>query len=634
VKAGTAVQPGAGLGRWRAPGVRPLLAGLWIFDGLLNFQPQMFKQFSAMVTPMAAGQAAVVAYPITHVGNFLARDNALWTVVFGLVQIGIGVGLLRRRSLRAAVIVSFVFGLGVWWMGEGLGGIFNGTASPLTGAPGAVLVYLFLGAVVWREEEGRSARGLLLAGWTGYWALSALFWSFPQNRAAGAVSDQLSDAAGGEPGWYAHLLNWLAHAFSGAGTSVAVSMVALSILMAVGPWAGRRPGPFIAAGSVIAVVFSVTGQAVGGLLSGMASDPNIGPLVVLAGLALWRASRVEEAAVAPGERLLRLRPVATGLALGAMLLAPAAVSLVPASAATAGRAATSSGSGSGGSGSGASASGSGAGSGMNMSDMPGMTNSPGDTSSGSSGASVPMQNMEGAAGLGVTDPTWTYTGAALPPGEVGMLDLVGGQTDAGHEMQTPSCSTRPTAQQILGSMEYIQATTTAVAKYKVLATAVADGYRPITSLAYPVVHYVNPAYYSDRYAMDPNHVDSLVYAYTPNGPVLVAAMYLLTRPGADGPMPYGCLVQWHAHTNLCFSTTTGIIVGFAPCVSGTVNRITGMMTHVWQVPVPGGPLAIDPSDLEVVEAAVMAQDEGLAPTTAANGAVSYQSGADAKVGKF
>jgi hypothetical protein len=39
------------------------------------------------------------------------------------------------------------------------------------------------------------------------------------------------------------------------------------------------------------------------------------------------------------------------------------------------------------------------------------------------------------------------------------------------------------------------------------------------------------------------------------------------------------------------------------------------MTHVWQVPVAGGPLAIDPSDLQVVEAAIMAQQQGLAPTT-------------------
>jgi len=119
---------------------------------------------------------------------------------------------------------------------------------------------------------------------------------------------------------------------------------------------------------------------------------------------------------------------------------------------------------------------------------------------------------------------------------------------------------------------------------------------------------------STKYIFDPNHVDSLVYAFTPYGPVLVAAMYLMPGPG-KGPMPFGCLVQWHAHTNLCFSLTTHQISGFLPCPPGTVYYgVTPMMTHVWLVPVPGGPLAIDPSDLQVVEAAIMAQQEGLAPS--------------------
>ncbi len=43
------------------------------------------------------------------------------------------------------------------------------------------------------------------------------------------------------------------------------------------------------------------------------------------------------------------------------------------------------------------------------------------------------------------------------------------------------------------------------------------------------------------------------------------------------------------------------------------------MTHVWQVPVAGGPLALDPSDLQVVEAAYEAQLSGQAPITPAGG---------------
>jgi hypothetical protein len=231
------------------------------------------------------------------------------------------------------------------------------------------------------------------------------------------------------------------------------------------------------------------------------------------------------------------------------------------------------------------------------------------------GSSKSSMNMAGMAGLGVTDPNWKYTGPALPAFEVAMLTTIGNRTDLGHKMQTPNCSTTPTADQILGATQYVQATSAAVAKYKDLSTAKAAGYFPITDPSYPVVHYLNPRYMNQADLLNPNTVDSLVYATTPYGPVLVAAMYLMPTAG-NGPMPYGCLVQWHAHTNLCMSNATGMIEGFTPCAAGTHHYgNTPMMTHVWQVPVAGGPLAIDPSDLQVVQAAIMAQQQGLAPTT-------------------
>jgi hypothetical protein len=224
-------------------------------------------------------------------------------------------------------------------------------------------------------------------------------------------------------------------------------------------------------------------------------------------------------------------------------------------------------------------------------------------------------DMSGMAGLGVTDPNWKYTGPPLPAAEVARLTTVSATTDEGHKMQTPDCDAKPSSDQVLGATQYVQATSAAVAKYRDLSVAKAAGYVPITNPNYPVVHYLNIAYMNMKDVMKPTTVDSLVYATTPYGPVLVAAMYLMPGPG-NGPMPYGCLVQWHAHTNLCTSATTHQIDGFTPCPPGTYHYgATPMMTHVWQVPVAGGPLAIDPSDLQVVEAAIMAQQQGLAPTT-------------------
>jgi hypothetical protein len=599
----------------RRPTARHLqivLGLLWLLDGLLGFQPQMLNGIVSMISPNAVGQAGIVAYPIHHLVSFLGRDVVFWSVLLGLVQVAIGVGLLWRRSVRAALLLSFLFSLGVWWIGEGFGGLFDGQASPLTGAPGAVALYAVVGLLVWprREEEPSPRLRPALVAWATFWLLSALLWLLPSNRSAGSLRAHLSHAASGQPAWYGHMLGSLAHAFTGAGSVAAAGLCVLSLVIGVGPLFSSRIGPYLVAGAALSMLFWFTGQAVGTLLTGMASDPSTGPLVVLLAVAVWSALRQPAVAAASSPVPSRRQPVLLAVMATAVIAGPTAVAAVPVAAAP--TAATHP----------ARPASGGAMAGMNMGSAP------------DGGRGSKTMNMAAAAGLGVSDSHWVYTGAPLSPREVFLLDEVGAATDAGHQMQTPNCSTTPTSQQVLGSEEYVQATTTAVAQYKVLSAAVAAGYRPVTSTLYPIVHYVNPAYLQDQYVMDPNHVDSLVYAFTPQGPALVAAMYLMPRVGEKGPMPYGCLVQWHAHTNLCTSPTTGVIVGFAPCPGGEIHRPTAMMTHVWQVPVAGGPLAMDPPDAQVMEAAIMAQDDGLAPITSAGGQVTYRTDASATVGSF
>jgi hypothetical protein len=45
------------------------------------------------------------------------------------------------------------------------------------------------------------------------------------------------------------------------------------------------------------------------------------------------------------------------------------------------------------------------------------------------------------------------------------------------------------------------------------------------------------------------------------------------------------------------------ITGVAPCPSGSVKTPTPYLSMVWQIPVAGGPLAIQ--DIQIVEAAMM-----------------------------
>ncbi|MGP0029716.1 MAG: hypothetical protein ACLPVF_04335 [Acidimicrobiales bacterium] len=585
------------------------LGWVWILDGLLQFQPSMFGRgfVTNILLPNAQGQPAPLAWSITTMGHFVLPDVGVWDFLFGSIQLLIGVGLLFRRTVKPAIVVMAVWAFGVWWFGEGFGQLFMAMASPLTGAPGAVLLYPVIGFLVWPTGRGRDedaigiasspgASGPLgvsaaLAAWSGFWTLSAFLWLLPANRAEGAIGSQIAGAGAGEPAWYAHLLTALAANIGPHATFISWELALASLVIGLGPLLCRRPTAFLVIGMALELAYWVTGMSLGAVMTGSGTDPNAGPLVALLAIAL-----IPTVAAVPTEAPLRTilarHPIGVGatsaavfalLLLGSTYPVGAAASSAPASTPSQ---ATSSMS-------------------MAMSTM----------HSGPTSRHASSMNMAAMAGLGVTDPTWKYTGPPLPAAEVAELTTVSARTDVGHKMQTPNCTIAPTPDQVLGAVRYVQSTSAAVAKYQDLSVAKAEGYIPVTNPSYPVVHYVNPAYLNASDLMNPNTVDSLVYATTPYGPVLVAAMYLMPGPG-DGPMPYGCLVQWHQHTNLCTNDVTHQIDGFTPCGPGTYHHgSTPMMTHVWQVPVAGGPLAIDPSDLQVVEAAIMAQQEGLAPTT-------------------
>jgi hypothetical protein len=596
------------------------LGVIWIIDGLLKFQPHLFKSsfVSDVISPMAAGQPSLVASTINHTATLLSHGTTVWVALFGLIEIAIGVGLFFRRSVKPALVVSFVWGAGIYLFGEGFGMVLTGQTSPLQGAPGAVCFYMLLGVLVWPKidpsddrvrtgaESSAAGRGLFggmgsQLAWAAIWLFEAVIWLFPFNRTANSISNQLTETANGEPAWYAHFLASTGHAFAGTGIWMAAILATVSVIIGLGPLVSKRSGIYIGFGIALALLYWITGEGLGELLTFGGTDPNNGPIIALIGLSVLPLVPETADEPTPASRFLAANPLGALGALLAVILIPSAVAVIPSSSSAAAQASSSSSM-----------------SGMIMtgssSSMKGMSMTPSRKSS-KTGSDASSMNMSGMAGLGVTDPNWKYTGPPLPANEVARLNTVSATTDEGHKMQTPGCDAKPTSEEVLGATQYVQATSAAVAKYRDLSVAKADGYVPITNPNYPVVHYLNLAYMNMKDVLNPTTVDSLVYATTPYGPVLVAAMYLMPGQG-NGPMPYGCLVQWHAHTNLCTSATTHQIDGFTPCPSGSYHYgSTPMMTHVWQVPVSGGPLAIDPSDLQVVEAAIMAQQQGLAPTT-------------------
>jgi hypothetical protein len=271
------------------------LAAAWLFDGILQYQPAMFtKAFPRMLGDGAHGNPAVVAAPITWSAGFVGHHLAVLNAVFATIQVALGLGIAWRPTVRVALGASVAWALGVWWFGEGLGGVLAGTASPVDGAPGAVLLYAVLAVLLWPADRAGAAP--FVAGrfvgsaaarvlWLAVWGSMAVFAVLP---APAPLGRSIADMASGEPAWLA----WT----DDRGLLAAVLLAAALAIVAVGVFLPRR---FARAVLVLAVGLAVMlwlAQGMGGIFTGAGTDPNSAPLLVLLALSFWPA------AVAPGER--------------------------------------------------------------------------------------------------------------------------------------------------------------------------------------------------------------------------------------------------------------------------------------------------------------------------------------------
>jgi hypothetical protein len=269
---------------------------IWLLDGALQFQPFMYsKGFIQMLTATAAGQPHWLASSINWTAELAQSNLTLFNTLFALIQVAIGLGLLYRRTVKSALIVSLGWALVVWWFSEGFGMLFAG-ANPLTGAPGAVLLYAIIGLLVWPGERPGGLlgdRGARIT-WCALWLVMAWAWLLAPNSSANATSSAIMSAPGA--GFLHGLENSVASGARGHGLVIAVVLALASAAIGVAVAQNWRPVPFIALAIVLNLGYWVIGQGFGGILyTNSATDPNAGPLFVLLALVLYSLTRNDAA---------------------------------------------------------------------------------------------------------------------------------------------------------------------------------------------------------------------------------------------------------------------------------------------------------------------------------------------------
>lgn len=277
-----------------------ILATIWLLDAVLQIQPFMFTRgsngFSGMLNGLSTGNPSWVAHTITWNGSIIYHQPVLTNTLFAFVQFAIAFGIVWRKSVKPALALSVLWAVGVWWFGEGSGGVFHGAATPFSGGPGGVLFYAVLGVLLWPSEGPIrpfvAARTVGLnaarAIWVGVWGLLAVLSVVGSGRSPQALHALVAGMNNGQPGWLAHIDRVSESFLLHHGTPAAILLAIVCLIVAAGVFLPPQGAQvtLVLAIAVFAVIW-VAVQNLGGVLAGGATDPNSGLLVIVLALIYW-----------------------------------------------------------------------------------------------------------------------------------------------------------------------------------------------------------------------------------------------------------------------------------------------------------------------------------------------------------
>lgn len=290
--------------------IQTVLGLIWLLDGALQFQSFMYsKGFIQMLTGMTSGQPNWLGSSINWSANIASKDLTVFDTLFALTQVAIGLGLLYRPTVKPALALSFAWALIVWWFGEAFGMLFMNMANPLTGAPGAVVLYAMVGLLVWPNDRPGGLIGVRGARvmWGALWLVMAWCWLLAPNSSAQATRDAINAAPSGMS-WLSTVQDWAANAAQGNGEVIAIVLALVTAVIGIGVAVNWRAKPLLGLAIVLNLAYWVFGQGLGGIAMGNATDVNAGPLFVLLAVALW--------SLVPSERPATRRPVSLSAVAG------------------------------------------------------------------------------------------------------------------------------------------------------------------------------------------------------------------------------------------------------------------------------------------------------------------------------
>ena len=295
--------------------VRQLTGYLWILDGLLQLQPKMFTSAFAtkIILPMANGQPEIVSLPMHWAASLFLMKPIIFNSFIVAIQLTIGVLILSKKTARVGLLMSMIWGLLVWSIGEAYGGILSGSFSLMMGAPGAGLIYAILSLSIYKKQDDERPSFWLVFVWLAIWLFGAISFVL-DNHSLNAINAMLRSNLNNLPGWLAYVDNQFSNFIGSLYSHATFNSNTMGMAMGAGKSVASNPGYWliivfglieltiglgvllnskirktaITSGCIILVFFWLVGQNAGNYYSGLMTDLNTAPILIIMGLVLLK----------------------------------------------------------------------------------------------------------------------------------------------------------------------------------------------------------------------------------------------------------------------------------------------------------------------------------------------------------
>ncbi len=274
--------------------IRIVFGSLWLFDGILQIQPEMSFGFAPFILIPALNALPAPLQPLAHPIILLWTANAsLVDALSAVLQIFLGMALLLLRSRRYVApiaAISFVWSIAIWIFGESLGSPGLGM-SILTGFPGAALLYAISSLVLFANISPARELNIIRFTFVALFIISFFLQALPAN----GYWESGSIAAVTGPYSFIYQPNFLSYIIFNAAEilshyNFAWNLLLTLVLLSVGvAWIIKPRAASFASIFLTAIIWFV-GQDFG-IFGGYGTDPNTGLVMLLMSASVYLTMR-------------------------------------------------------------------------------------------------------------------------------------------------------------------------------------------------------------------------------------------------------------------------------------------------------------------------------------------------------